>query len=315
MIPVYELRFYDWIGELMKLPVKGKIIKNEKDLQYLSKGSYEIGIDLNKLFYLGEVPFKAGSNFSNIIITRYANKFNSYWDATSDLRRGGISSRRQYFTSNTKQKDRIRKSLIDKGYKKWENYEESDINFAAEDSAKNTLFHRLTEENRAKYENGYLEVPSGLFDDIYYYIPIIGRIRVYKRGYDEYMTDRPVVMIGDFWWRRRIYFELCIIIDEDLPVHDILLTKFLYISYDEENTLRTGKHIYMEDMEDNLLTRLEANVSYEKKFRKLFDLLSIEDFDYADIRESDFSNVKSNKILRLLEETIKTKKEDRLSNS
>jgi hypothetical protein len=298
MIPIYELRIYDWIDELMKLSVKGDVTKKETEFHYVSKDNWDIAYDMNKLFYIGEIPFRASCNWSNITITRFAKKFDSYWNASSDLRRGGVKSRQQYLKLNIRQMYRVRKFLVAKGYKKLENYKESDVNFAAEDSAKKILFESLDQENRYNYyDHEYLEISSTLFDDIYYHIPIaLDRIRVYKRkpGDDAHWAS---------WNVRDVISYLCLEINEDLPVHDIVLTKFLHLSYDEENMLRTGN---FENVKENLLVRLEPINKSDKKFRKLFDRLTIEDFDYADIQSEDFSNVNSTRILKLLEEIQRT---------
>jgi len=81
-----------------------------------------------------------------------------------------------------------------------------------------------------------LEVPSRLFEDIKYQIPISNdRIKALKEN--------------------KVITELCLAVKESgcLPMDDIILTKLLYILHDEDNMLRTANHF---NKQENLLARL-----------------------------------------------------------
>jgi hypothetical protein len=99
------------------------------------------------------------------------------------------------------------------------------------------LIEHLDQENIKRLINKEpLEIPSRLFGDIKYHIPISNsRIKAQK--------DNKVVT------------ELCLIVKESgqLPIDDIILTKLLHILHDEENVLRTANHF---NTHENLLTRL-----------------------------------------------------------
>lgn len=88
------------------------------------------------------------------------------------------------------------------------------------------LVEYLDNENRQRLLNKEpLEIPSRLFGDIKYQIPISNaRIKAWK--------DNKVVT------------ELCLAVKEsgNLPADDVVLTKLLHILHDEENVLRTANH-------------------------------------------------------------------------
>lgn len=99
------------------------------------------------------------------------------------------------------------------------------------------LTEYLDNENRIRMLNKEpLEVPSRLFEDIKYHIPISnGRIKALKEN--------------------KVITELCLTVKDsrNLPTDDIVLTKFLHVLHDEENMLRTANHF---NKEENLLSRL-----------------------------------------------------------
>jgi hypothetical protein len=107
----------------------------------------------------------------------------------------------------------------------------------AEGKARLLLLEYLDNENRQRLlDRKPLEVPSILFGDIRYHIPISnGRIKAWKE--DKVVT------------------ELCLAVRESgcLPTDDIVLTKLLHIVHDEENMLRTANHF---DKKEDLLARL-----------------------------------------------------------
>lgn len=81
-----------------------------------------------------------------------------------------------------------------------------------------------------------LEIPSRLFGDIKYHIPISNHARI------KALRENKVVT------------ELCLSVNESgLPTDDIVLTKFLHVLHDEENVLRTANHF---NKHENLLARL-----------------------------------------------------------
>lgn len=100
------------------------------------------------------------------------------------------------------------------------------------------LSEYLDNENMKRLLNKEpLEVPSKLFGDIKYHIPISnGRIKALKEN--------------------KIVTELCLTVKDsrNLPTDDIILTKLLHILHDEENVLRTANHFNNKD--ENLLARL-----------------------------------------------------------
>lgn len=107
----------------------------------------------------------------------------------------------------------------------------------AERKARLLLLEYLDPENRQRLlEKKPLEIPSRLFEDIKYHIPISnGRIKAWKEN--------------------KVVTELCLAVRESgcLPTDDIVLTKLLHVLHDEENMLRTANHF---DKKENLLTRL-----------------------------------------------------------
>lgn len=107
----------------------------------------------------------------------------------------------------------------------------------AEEKARLLLLEYLDNENRQRLlDKKPLEVPSRLFGDIIYHIPISnGRIKAWKEN--------------------KVVTELCLSVRESgcLPTDDIILTKLLHVLHDEENMLRTANHF---DTKENLLTRL-----------------------------------------------------------
>ena len=107
----------------------------------------------------------------------------------------------------------------------------------AEGKARILLLEYLDNENIQRLlDRKPLEVPSRLFGDIKYHIPISnGRIKAWKED--------------------KIVTELCLAVRESgcLPTDDIILTKLLHIVHDEENMLRTANHF---DKKEDLLARL-----------------------------------------------------------
>jgi hypothetical protein len=107
----------------------------------------------------------------------------------------------------------------------------------AEGKARLLLLEYLDNENKQRLlDRKPLEVPSRLFGDIKYHIPISnGRIKAWKEN--------------------KVITELCLAVRESgcLPTDDIVLTKLLHVLHDEENMLRTANHF---DIKENLLTRL-----------------------------------------------------------
>lgn len=103
--------------------------------------------------------------------------------------------------------------------------------------ARSLLSEYLDHENMKRLMNKEpLEVPSRLFGDIRYQIPISnGRIEARKEN--------------------KVVTELCLAVKESgcLPTDDIILTKLLHILHDEENMLRTANHFHQQE---NLLARL-----------------------------------------------------------
>jgi hypothetical protein len=107
----------------------------------------------------------------------------------------------------------------------------------AEEKARLLLLEYLDNENKQRLlDKKPLEIPSRLFGDIKYHIPISnGRIKAWKEN--------------------KVVTELCLAVRESgyLPTDDIILTKLLHVLHDEENMLRTANHF---DIKENLLTRL-----------------------------------------------------------
>lgn len=107
----------------------------------------------------------------------------------------------------------------------------------AERKARLLLTEYLDNENMKRLLNKEpLEVPSRLFGDIKYQIPISnGRIKAWKEN--------------------NVVTELCLAVKESgcLPMDDIILTKLLHVLHDEENMLRTANHF---NTKENLLARL-----------------------------------------------------------
>lgn len=100
------------------------------------------------------------------------------------------------------------------------------------------LTEYLDQENMQRLLNKEpLEVPSRLFGDIKYHIPISNHARI------KAMKENKVVT------------ELCLAVKESgqLPIDDIVLTKLLHVLHDEENVLRTANHF---NKQENLLARL-----------------------------------------------------------
>lgn len=99
------------------------------------------------------------------------------------------------------------------------------------------LTEYLDRENMQRLLNKEpLEVPSRLFGDIKYHIPI--------------SNDRIKA-----WKENKVVTELCLAVKGSgyLPTDDIVLTKLLHILHDEENMLRTANHF---NKQENLLARL-----------------------------------------------------------
>lgn len=107
----------------------------------------------------------------------------------------------------------------------------------AERKARVLLSEYLDSENRQRLiDKQPLEIPSSLFEDIKYQIPIsYDRIKALKEN--------------------KIITELCLSVKtpESLPMGDVILTKLLYVTHDEENMLRTANHV---NRQENLLARL-----------------------------------------------------------
>ncbi len=107
----------------------------------------------------------------------------------------------------------------------------------AEKKARELLLECLDIENVKKLKNKEpLEVSSKLFGDIKYQIPVSnGRIKALKDG--------------------KIISELCLSVKESgcWPMDDIVLTKLLYVTHDEENMIRVANHY---NVNENLLARL-----------------------------------------------------------
>lgn len=107
----------------------------------------------------------------------------------------------------------------------------------AEGKARLLLLEYLDNENRQRLlDKKPLEVPSRLFEDIKYHIPISnGKIKAWKEN--------------------KVVTELCLAVRKSgcLPTDDIVLTKLLHVINDEENMLRTANHF---GVKENLLTRL-----------------------------------------------------------
>lgn len=99
------------------------------------------------------------------------------------------------------------------------------------------LAEYLDNENMQRLLGGRpLEIPSRLFGDIKYHIPI--------------SNDRIKA-----WKENKVVTELCLAVKGSgyLPTDDIVLTKLLHVLHDEENMLRTANHF---NKYENLLTRL-----------------------------------------------------------
>jgi hypothetical protein len=99
------------------------------------------------------------------------------------------------------------------------------------------LTEYLDHENMKRLLNKEpLEVPSRLFGDIKYQIPISNdRIKARKEN--------------------KVITELCLAVkgSGQLPMDDVILTKLLHILHDEENMLKTANHF---NTKENLLARL-----------------------------------------------------------
>jgi hypothetical protein len=112
--------------------------------------------------------------------------------------------------------------------------EDADI---AAKKARLLLLEYLGNENSKRLlDRDPLEIPSKLFNDIKYHIPVSnGRIKAWKEN--------------------KVVTELCLSVGESwhLPTDDIVLTKLLYVLHDEENMLRTANH---SNIKENLLARL-----------------------------------------------------------
>ena len=107
----------------------------------------------------------------------------------------------------------------------------------AEEKARSLLLEYVDNENRQRLlDKKPLEIPSRLFGDVKYQIPILGgRIKALKEN--------------------KIITELCLTLStpELLPSDDIVLTKLLHTLHDEENMLRTAKHW---NVKEDLMARL-----------------------------------------------------------
>jgi hypothetical protein len=112
---------------------------------------------------------------------------------------------------------------------------------AAEEAARKArllLTEYLDNENMQRLlKKEPLEVPSRLFGDIKYHIPISNHARI------KALKENKVVT------------ELCLAVKDSgrLPTDDVVLTKFLHVLHDEENVLRTANHF---NKQENLLARL-----------------------------------------------------------
>lgn len=107
----------------------------------------------------------------------------------------------------------------------------------AEEKARSLLLEYVDNENRQRLlDRKPLEIPSRLFGDVKYQIPISGgRIKALKEN--------------------KIITELCLTLStpELLPADDVVLTKLLHTLHDEENMLRTAKHW---SVKEDLMARL-----------------------------------------------------------
>lgn len=107
----------------------------------------------------------------------------------------------------------------------------------AEGKARLLLLECLDNENKQRLlDKKPLEIPSRIFSDIRYSIPI--------------SNDRIKA-----WKENKVVTELCLAVRESgcLPTDDIVLTKLLHVLHDEENMLRIANHF---DIKENLLLRL-----------------------------------------------------------
>lgn len=111
----------------------------------------------------------------------------------------------------------------------------------AEESARKArllLTECLDQENMQRLlKKEPLELPSRLFEDIKYHIPISNHARI------KALKENKVIT------------ELCLAVRDSgkLPTDDVVLTKFLHVLHDEENVLRTANHF---NKQENLLARL-----------------------------------------------------------
>lgn len=108
----------------------------------------------------------------------------------------------------------------------------------ATERAKTLLLEYLDEDNKQKfYDKKHLEIPSKLFNDVKYHIPLskLGRIKAWKEN--------------------KVISELCLLIKdtEQLPAEDVVLTKLLYVLHDERNMLKIANHF---NVKENLLAGL-----------------------------------------------------------
>jgi len=106
----------------------------------------------------------------------------------------------------------------------------------AREKARVLLLEYLDDKNKQRYlDNKPLEIASRLFGGVRYYIPIAyGRIKAWKDN--------------------KIITELCLTVKEsELPLEDVILTKFLYLLNDEKNVIKTANHF---NVQENLLAIL-----------------------------------------------------------
>jgi hypothetical protein len=108
----------------------------------------------------------------------------------------------------------------------------------ATERAKTLLLEYLDEENKQKFlDKKHLEISSKLFNGVKYHIPLskLGRIKVRKES--------------------NVITELCLLVKEteQLPAEDVVLTKLLYVLYDERGMLKMANHF---NVKENLLVEL-----------------------------------------------------------
>ena len=203
---------------------------------YTTTGSMSTGTYSNYSNYYQEGTTAAGTLYNN---WNYFSYMSTGQYANVDMGTGYISphftryeSRQEAVIHKPSEQELLRQREADAKAKK-----EREEMANAERKARVLLSEYLDYENRQRLiDKQPLEIPSGLFEDIKYQIPIsYDRIKALKEN--------------------KIITELCLSVktSESLPMDDIILTKLLHVIHDEENMLRTANHV---NRQENLLARL-----------------------------------------------------------